>query len=93
MVNSYSDSAKNFPLRGESRVVPKQLSPSGRVARNADSSFPLRGVVRKTDRVVRNADSSFPLRGEWRVAPREDLYFLITQESGRYEIYGEGFLL
>ena len=73
MVNSYSDSAKNFPLRGESRVVPKQLSPSGRVARNADSSF--------------------PLRGEWRVAPREDLYFLITQESGRYEIYGEGFLL
>lgn len=59
MVNSYSDSAKNFPLRG----------------------------------VVRNADSSFPLRGEWRVAPREDLYFLITQESGRYEIYGEGFLL
>ena len=36
---------------------------------------------------------NFPLRGEWRVAPREDLYFLITQESGRYEIYGEGFLL
>ena len=86
MVNSYSDSAKNVPLRGEWRVVPKQLSPSGRVARNADSSFPIRGVAR-------SADSSFPLRGEWRVAPREDLYFLITQESGRYEIYGEGFLL
>ena len=69
------------------------------MARSADSSFPLRGVVRKADssfplrEVVRNADSSFPLRGEWRVAPREDFYFLITQESGRYEIYGEGFLL
>lgn len=72
MVNSYSDSAKNFPLRE-------------RVA-SCRNSFPLRGVVR-------NADSSFPLRGEWRVAPREDLYFLITQESGRYEIYGDGFLL
>lgn len=60
MVNSYSDSAKNFPLRGEWRVVPKQLSLRG-VMRNADSSFPLRGVAR-------SADSSFPLWGEWRRA-------------------------
>ena len=85
MVNSYSDSAKTF-LFGERVALCRNSFPLWGVVCKTDSSFPLRGVVRKTD-------SSFPLRGEWRVAPREDLYFLITQESGRYEIYGEGFLL